>query len=130
MKYTKEYLEENRSITNVLSLAGTPGQAAAAILGAATGLVSDTAKETINRPLQFTQAIGDAKRRTQIKRSKSTFGGGGEDSAKTAMLQVLGGDPTIDLIRAGKNRIAGAASGVVDAATNNAMLRRMGLRGR
>lgn len=128
MKYTKEYLEENKSITNFLSLAGAPGQAAAAILGAATGLVSDTTKQTVSRPLQFTQAIGDAKRRTQIKRSKSTFGGGGEDSAKTAMLQVLGGDPAIDLIKAGKNRISGAASGILDAATNNAIIRR--LRGR
>ena len=44
------------------------------------------------------------------------------------MLQVLGGDPAIDLIKAGKNRISGAASGILDAATNNAIIRR--LRGR
>lgn len=124
MKYTKEYLEENKVTDIVKNSLGLGTQAGAALASVVAGAGKDILDAAIDKPKKFGQAVGDAKRRAQVRRSRSTFGSGGaEDSAKSAILGVLGGDPAMDLLRKSKNRVKTAVGGVVDSAVTRSNLR-------
>lgn len=109
MKYTEEYLEE--SIGGLL--------ASPFILGTIPlKVLKDVAGRVAKRPFDMILNVGDAKIRSNLRRSGSSFAGGGVNSKLRAIQSTIGADPLAgsftQSLETARRDIARAGRGIVN----------------